>query len=145
MNIRIISDRELKKEIIEKCDTAFIHPLTKRKNYISIFEKIDKYAIFLAAYEENDAIGYAALYANNFETRIAYITMIGVIEKMQRKQVGSCLMQECIDAAANVGMTQLRLEVADINAKAISFYEYFGFVFEDRCSGESCHYIRTIP
>lgn len=144
MVIDLVEESKRKKAIIEKCDSAFLDPVTELADFADVFKKIDQYAFFFAAYKGDEVIGYAAMYANNSETKIAYVSLIAVVEEMQRQQIGSSLMEKCIDTAAEAGMTKLRLEVADKNKKAISFYKHFDFAFENRCSDNSCYYIRKI-
>lgn len=65
MMIGIVEKAEKKREIMEKCDKAFSRPLTARKNFEEIFSKIDQYAVFFAASDGTDTVGYAAVYAND--------------------------------------------------------------------------------
>ena len=61
------------------------------------------------------------MYANNLETRVAYISMIGVLGCMQGRHIGSQLMRKCIQVAQNNGMQFIRLEVLNANKKALIF------------------------
>ena len=95
--IEIITDTQIKRKIVGICDKAFMHGITIRKNYEEIFQKIDQNAVFIAAVIDKNYVGYAALYANNHESRIAYISMIGVVQDMQRMHIGSRLLKRCIE------------------------------------------------
>lgn len=124
--ITIIDLPQNKHKIIESCDMAFSSPVSKRENYSELFEKIDKNAIFIAAYDE-EPMGYAAIYANNKETRTAYITLIAVKPEFQGRKIGRALMEACEKVSNENEMKCIMLEVAKSNLKAIRFYEKCGF------------------
>lgn len=144
MDVFVVNSTEQKRQFIEKCDSAFPMGLLKRKDSEEIFKKIDKYAIFFGIFDEGEPIGYAAVYVNDQENKVAFITMIGVIDNMQRQHVGSALMKRCIVEAKKCGMKAIRLEVLNTNSKAIAFYQHWGFVFEKKCSEESKYLIKQL-
>lgn len=144
MRIEIIEDNNDKRKFIEAIDGAFPRGLVSRDNYEEILSKICKHAVFIGADNEGQPAGYAALYANNLETRVAYISMIGVLGCMQGRHIGSQLMRKCIQVAQNNGMQFIRLEVLNANKKAIDFYHRSGFQFEDKCSADSIYLIKDI-
>lgn len=69
------------------CDTAFARSVLEREDYFSLFQKIDLFADFCVAYTQ-DVVGFAALYANDFQGKIAYITLIAVRKESQKKRSG---------------------------------------------------------
>lgn len=144
MRIEIIEDDNEKRKFIEAIDGAFPRGLVSRANYGEILSKICKYAVFIGADNEGQPAGYAALYANSLETKIAYISMIGVLDCMQGRHIGSQLMKKCIRVARNNGMQFIRLEVLNTNKKAIDFYYRSGFQFEGKCSADSVYLIKDI-
>lgn len=153
MNLKIINpqlnwiDSEVsneKKKVIEKCDGVFIDGILKKKNYRDIFDKIDRNAYLIVSYDINNPIGYAALYANDYENRIAYISMIGVISKMQGRHIGSQLLDKCIELAKREGMYFIKLEVYKKNEKAIEFYKRKGFKAQTKSSEEKIYMVKDI-
>ena len=144
MKIQIVEDSEQKRTILEKCDKDFPRPLTNREEYEDIFSKIDKYAVFLAAYDGEEAVGYAAIYINDAATNTGYISALCLMKEEQGQHIGSALMRSCLELAAEKGMTCIRLEVLNTNAKAIRFYEHWGFEYEKICSGESAYYVKKL-
>ena len=144
VNFQNVCQSEEKRRVIECCDSAFPKGLTIRDNYEEIFEKIDRYAEFFAAYHGEAIAGYAAMYANNDREKIAYITMIGVKEEFQRHHIGSGLIEKCIERARENGMTKIRLEVLNTNEKAILFYKRYHFHVEKVCSSESMYMLLTL-
>lgn len=118
-----------KKYAISVCDTAFESSIIGRKDYNSLFKKIDLFADFCIAYSY-DVIGYTAMYANDLENKIAYITLIAVRQDFQKNGVGKSLLNWCENTAYKKGMKILRLEVNKKNKKARTFYEKNGFEYE---------------
>ena len=142
--IEIITDTQIKRKIVGICDKAFMHGITIRKNYEEIFQKIDQNAVFIAAVIDKNYVGYAALYANNHESRIAYISMIGVVQDMQRMHIGSRLLKRCIEVSKKNGMNKIRLVVLHENEKGICFYKKNGFAFEKKCTEQSDYFIKVL-
>lgn len=144
MDILIVKDPGEKRKLIENLDYVFPRGLVRRDNYEEIFDKIDKNAIFIGAYDSSTPIGYAAIYANDVEKKIAYITMIGVATKMQGKRVGRALIKRCFEESKNCGMVAIRLEVLNTNTKAINFYRHHGFEFEKNSTNNSIFFIKKL-
>lgn len=144
VEIQLIKKATIKRKIIEKCDMAFINGITMREDYEKIFSKIDKYAIFISAGIEKVYVGYAAIYVNDLENNVAYITMIGVVDSVQGLHIGSMLMDKCIEISKMNGMRKIRLEVSTDNKKAIRFYYHKGFVYEKKCSEQSDYLIMQL-
>ena len=85
--IEIVTDTDKKKDHWNMIKLlCMVLLITIRKNYEEIFQKIDQNAVFIAVIDKN-YVGYAALCANNHESRIAYISMIGVVQDMQRMHI----------------------------------------------------------
>ena len=76
-------------EIITKCDEAFAVPISEADYYPALLEKISKFAIVTIAKNDDELLGYAAFYANDKTTRIAYLTLIGVRPKCQKHDLYS--------------------------------------------------------
>ena len=142
--IVVITETEKKRKIVEVCDSAFLNGIVPRDNYNEIFDRIDRYAVFIAADVNHENVGYAAIYANDKETKTAFISMIGVLEAMQGMHIGSALMDACIHTARENGMKRIRLEVLKKNARAIAFYKHYNFQYEKECSEESDYYMKEL-
>ena len=128
--IKSVKESERKRAIMKKCDSAFPIPIIPRKNFDVIFSKIDKCAVFLAAYEGEDCLGYAAIYANDEKTNTGYISLLVVLEEWQRRNIGHLLMDRCVAEALEHGMARIRIEVQKSNTRAIHFYEHWDLKYE---------------
>lgn len=127
IQIRVINDRKRKKDVIMKCESNYISEALKKIDFKNFLDKIDANAYFIVAYNENVILGYAVLYANNLETKEAYITLLEVYRAYQGKHIGNGLIEKCERLAKEKKMTKIRLEVMKTNCNAIKFYEKNGF------------------
>ncbi len=131
MNIEIIQkyNKEEIKDIIALCDDAFVEPISQLDNFDLMLNKLSDFSVFLAAYIENEIVGYAAFYANDMENKISYLTLIGIKPKFQSMGIGYQLLNYCEKESINRGMLQMKLEVKKYNENAIRFYQKHGFVY----------------
>nr|WP_305139849.1 GNAT family N-acetyltransferase [uncultured Acetatifactor sp.] len=132
-----------KEQVIRLCDDAFEQPLGEREDALLLMQKINSAAEIIFAYAESVA-GYVAMYANDYSSRTAYITLIGVRPEWQRKAIGSSLLKAAVDVALEKGMERILLEVRDDNRGAVSFYEKNGFRYWEKAGDKSSYMIRDI-
>lgn len=88
--------------------------------------------IFMLAYVNNEAAGYARMRLKNSENILAEenaieIARIYAMSFAIGKGVGSALMQKCIDIAAEQNKAVIWLGVWEKNERAIAFYTRRGF------------------
>lgn len=117
--------------------------MTKRNEYSQLFGKWNSAADFIVAYNK-DVLGYAILYVNNWNTKVAYITLIAVLPKWQGMHIGKSLLKEAEMLAMEHGMETMKLEVAVSNIKAICFYEKNGYVKESENGVTSIYMIKHL-
>ena len=77
--------------------------------------------------DDDEFIGLYALYVNNFDEKIAYLSSIGVLEQFKGKQYSTRLIEDAISRAKITGMHQIKLEVMTKYDRAINFYKKFNF------------------
>ena len=142
-HICAVADSEDKKRVIVQCDDAFADPAVRRSVFGSLFAKIDASAEFLAAYT-HEPMGYIALYANDTQDHIAYITLLAVKPPYQSRHVGSALLDAGIRLAAEKGMKYVRLEVNAANAGAIRLYERKGFAKQANTPNGSIYMLKRL-
>ena len=134
--------RIIKKSIINnlwnELGREFNPPLDEQINNLrALVDKICIYGNTIAAFDGIKAIGAISFYANDYDSKIAYITEFLVIEKYRRQKVGTALLYKCFDFAKKEGMTKIRLQVADNNESAKKFYMKNGFVEERKATCDS--------
>lgn len=131
---RLLTQDEIDKAI-KSCDDAFCLPISSRSIYKSLLGKISALGVVLAAYS-TDINGYIAFYANDYNTKTAFISLIAVKNQFQNRKIGKKLLQECERFCKNNGMNKLELEVRSDNYIAQLFYRKNGFTSIGKCGQE---------
>ena len=131
MSIEYLLDKASEAEITEHlraCDADFVPPLTGRVEIGNYARKIASNATRFEAWSDGTMIGFVAVYCNDKERRIAYITSVSVLRAWTGKGIAACLISRCVEHAKASGMRQIILEVASKNTPAIRLYEKSGFI-----------------
>lgn len=115
-------------EHLWKCDIDFVPPLSSRVNISNYAQKIFTKAMRFEAWSGGILIGLVAIYCNNQENHIAYVTSVSVIKEWVGMGIAGNLVSQCIKHMDALGMKQICLEVASGNIPAIKLYEKCGFV-----------------
>lgn len=121
-------EEDILEQIIKSCDAAFKNPVINKENKKELIIKIANNAFIIYAHN-NNILGYIAFYANDKNTKEAYITLIAVKPGKQNNGIGTNLINECIYTSRKHGMKKLALKVDKDNENAIKFYESNGFMF----------------
>lgn len=132
------------RDIVELCDASFMVGITHRENYTEILNKMQNYAEFIVPRSaEEIPLGYVSMYANNAETKRAYISMFCIRKEFQNQHLGKALMDKAAKIAREKGMETIQLEVLRDNIKGQNFYLKFGFQVKDNsnCSSMFMEYI----
>jgi hypothetical protein len=79
-------------------------------------------------YERGILQGFIAFYANDFTTRVAFLSMICASNNNYR--LGTNLLNGSMSISKEMGFEKYRLEVHKTNKIAILFYEKFEFVIK---------------
>lgn len=120
------SEVEIAKHLA-RCDAEFIPPLSRRVEIIDYAKKIANKAVRFEAWYGDSLVGLVAVYCNNREQRIAYITSVSVLHEWTGKGIAASLLKQSIEYAKAAEMQQISLEVATKNTSAIKLYEKSGF------------------
>lgn len=131
-------------KVIDEFDKVFEPSLSERiLNLDGYAEKLYHNAIVLVAKKKDYVNGFAAFYANNTNTCVAYLTQIAVKSKVQNQNIGQMLLDSSIEISKKIGMSAMKLEVNDSNHIAIHFYKKNGFKFCGDASGDSKYMIKN--
>ncbi|WP_183559309.1 GNAT family N-acetyltransferase [Mucilaginibacter sp. SP1R1] len=90
-------------------------------------DKIIEKGCIISIIEKNILIGFICYYANDYETNVAYLSILLISPLMQDMGYGRRLMEFSIADIIRKGFKKCCLEVADDNTKAIKLYEKLGF------------------
>lgn len=130
-----VCDKSEIRRILDLFDEDFNPSLSSR---IDFDEYVSKVCDRAYVYEAKllDTLGFIIFYANNLESKTAYISQIAV----KKEYKGSSLAQELLNLAIRIsqdkGFTYLKLEVNKGNLRAINFYKNNKFVMLDSSSNK---------
>ena len=110
------------------CDANFVPPLRGRVDINDYAKKIVSKATRFEAWSGEKLVGLVAVYSNDQEKRVAYITSVSVLQEWMRKGIAAKLVSQCIEHVSALGMSQISLEVAHDNEYAIRLYKKNKFV-----------------
>lgn len=126
--IKVVKDRDEKLKIMKECDCAFTISVIGRALFDELFEKIHNNAIFLGMYnEKSKVVGYSSFYANDEQTKTAFLTLFCIKPNMQHNGRGEILLKKSLEISSELGMKKTRLMVYKADVHAISFYKKCGF------------------
>ena len=143
ITIQISRNLNAIKNTIETCDSVFTDPVHLRSNYLELVDKIWKNSIFLIAYTKKIA-GYAAIYINDLNSRVAYITLIATEAHHQKMGVGKALLDRCELETKKRDFKKIKLEVNKENKNASHFYKKNGFQISSEASEHSFYMVKDL-
>ncbi len=127
IHIRRVQQSEDIHSVILQCDSGFQEPVAQRQGYPALLEKLSRYALVFAE-GTTQCRGYAAMYANDMQTKTAFLSLLAVTPAYQGMGIARALLAHCEAAAIACGMERITLEVRKENIPARSLYEQQGFI-----------------
>ena len=113
---------------LRACDGAFVPPLSPRVNIETYAQKLADRSERFEAWSDGVLVGLLAVYCNDIDGRVAYITSVSVLPVWQGHGIASRLIARCVENAAALGHTAIELEVGTCNQAAAHLYEKHGFL-----------------
>lgn len=144
MRIEQCNDGKLFYDVLMEFEDCFPHLKEKVSNLQEYAQKVMTYGNVLLAVENETIIGLCAFYDNDTETKVGYITLIGVRKDYRKRQVGKRLLIECEELMRQRGMQSVRLEVDNDNETATLFYIRVGYVKSEEASDTSHYMIKQL-
>jgi ribosomal protein S18 acetylase RimI-like enzyme len=108
----------------------FIPSLSESVNIKDYCTKITLNSTVLSIIREGELIGFVAVYCNDIESRVGYVTMLAVSKKYRTNGIGKQLITLTSEFLKANGFRKIHLEIFKTNIKAISFYKTLGFIIE---------------
>jgi ribosomal protein S18 acetylase RimI-like enzyme len=133
LEIEYLTNRASLAEITEhflSCDYNFIPHLSERVTITDYAKKITQKATRIEAWAGGTLIGLVAVYCNDQEARIAYVTSVSILSAWMGKGIATRLMSRCIEHAKASNMQQISLEVSKKNDPAIKLDKTNGFAID---------------
>lgn len=110
-----------------KCDTLFKPSLSTYVNIKEYSKKITNLSILFKRFDKiDDLIGLISAYDNNISNE-GFITNVSIDPNHIGKGLATSLLEECISYFQLKNYHTIRLEVFNVNNKALSFYKKNGF------------------
>lgn len=109
------------------CDKDFIPALSSRVDIKDYCVKLRNRANLITLNQGTEIIGLVAVYTNDQQKRIAYISSVCILKQYREKGFSKVLLKETIKYSSSIGMQRIHLEVGINNIPAIRLYESLGF------------------
>ena len=122
----------------------YLPPLKNEEYRRSAAEKLSKYACCILLRKDYVNVGFAAIYANDKETKTGFIPFIAVSEHFRKRNYGTLLLDTLIRIAKDNQMEQIKLEVYKSNTNAQIFYLKNGYQYLTDGDNDSVFMIKKI-
>ena len=129
MEYRYLNEREEIYNVLLDFEDVFPDLKNRISNLSEYAQKLKDYADVYVGIQDNENVGLLVFYANDFESRTAYISLIGIKEAYRYMNFGKQLLFKVIELSRKRGMKTIRLEVDNKNEVAKKFYQRNGFGF----------------
>lgn len=126
MKLTVSNDEARILKFLQANDDSFCPTLSSRINLKTYSEKLAANAVNLFVLSDNsDDTGHAAVYVNNGAT--SFLSSFCLQKAAHGTGAASCLLNYVYRCCIDNNSPLLELEVADINTRAIRFYQKHGF------------------
>jgi len=115
-------------QLLRACDAGFVPPLSARVDIDAYAAKLAAQATLVEAWDGDVLAGLVAIYCNNHDTGIAYVSNVSVAPAHTRRGIAGRLLREALARARAAGMHGAALAVHGANAAALALYRQHGFV-----------------
>lgn len=126
--LEYINSDKLLFSYLELLDSVFTPNLSTKVDLSIYSKKVSEKAFSRALKYKGEFAGLYIVYINDYINKEAYLTCIGVLEKFKGLGLSYILIDDMIKESIDSGMETIRLEVDQINHRAIRFYEKNGFI-----------------
>lgn len=121
------SSGDIKKHLL-RCSDTFIPPLASRVNIDEYSDKLSEKAVTFSAFDGEELVGLVAAYFSMTPEGEAFISNVSVTGEYAGTGLANELLDLCINYAREHHFSGIVLEVAEINGRAVRFYENHGFI-----------------
>lgn len=113
---------------LRACDDTFVPTLSSRVDIEEYAQKLTARSERFEAWSNGVLVGLLAVYCNDLDGRIAYITSVSVMPDSRGHGIASRLIALCVGKVAALGHMAIELEVGTRNEAAARLYEKHGFL-----------------
>jgi len=133
LNFCLITEKEQVKrliKIINKVDSIFLHPSDQSISLESYGEKLIDNAITIIVSDESGDVGLISFYANDFESKTAFCSSLGIISSHRGGDIANDLIRFSLDYIHEVGLEVGKAEVSKHNLGIVRLLRKFHFYIE---------------
>lgn len=112
---------------LEKIKNDYPIPLTEKQDLGLFLNKIKEYGKVFCVYDNSEVVGAIFFYANNFDDSVAFLTLLGVIDKYRKHGIATKLLLKMFDCCFELNFNKIQLYTHQTNKAAIKFYTKHGF------------------
>ena len=113
---------------LRECSARFAVPLENRVKIDEYAEKLSRLSHRCEVWDGPRLIGLLAVYLNDPESGVGFVSSVSVCEECAGQGVGRLLIEEGKKFAAQRGFSKLQLEVHASDHRTVGFYQRCGFV-----------------
>ena len=127
--IKKLDEKYLEKlnNFLNEIDSDFPIPLSEKVDLFEFSKKILSLGIVFAEFDGDTICGAILFYANDTETKTAYVSVLGVLKSHRKKGIAQRLLSECIKTLSEMDFKTVSLYTHKTNLGAIALYEKNGF------------------
>lgn len=135
LNLEAVVQRDAIATIWRSLSIAFEPPLEETvDSFDTLIDKVAMHGKTLAYKKDGLVLGAVSFYANDLESKSAFVTLLATDESARGEGLGHALLSAAIQESQKFGMSRMRLDVRTENDRAKRFYESHGFIVVDRNS-----------
>lgn len=126
-----IEDYIIVNSLLRKIDESFPISLSVKTNLDELASKYLHSGYVCMALDDGIPIGMIGFYANDMVGKVAYMSVLGVVEAYQHQGIAKRMVNYSLAICKAKGMTSCFLYTHITNIGAIAMYQKLGFVGEE--------------
>lgn len=142
MDCRYVKEAdEIEAALAAIADEPFMEVYRDREFRRRYAEKLAQFAYVVVEYHDDWPVAVMALYANDFETGVVYVTLLAFCASEGLRMIESVyqMIQALLAIPAIAQMRRIRLEVNAENRRARKLYEQLGFSYTGEQNGNKLY------
>lgn len=146
MQLNYTTDKKINQDLLAQfvlsVDRDFHPPLQGRVDIVGWIDKIMLNGEVAVAEKDHRPVGMVAFYANNTDSKAAYISYVAVSPECRKQGAASQMLNLCFRKCIAAGMNTVRIHTN--NPAALRLYTSLGFNVINREMPDSSGFTRTL-
>lgn len=124
-------------DIMLSINSGYILPSNDEERLRLYYKKLIDHAYNFVLVHENQDIGILSIYANDFQSKTAYTSTIGIVPSFRGGKIAPYLVRFGLQFAKEIGMKIYKAEIDKENVKWLAFLTRYGFQIERETNNQS--------